>query len=77
MATSVSHVHEFGRAVHVDHCHYVLVVKRCKECGDVHEVPSQRNFVLNPLQVVFAREDCVSCRARVSDANLWPASWAT
>jgi hypothetical protein len=73
--TSVSHVHDWARKVYVDYCHYTLIVKRCKECGTVHEDHAERDFHLNGLQICFAREDCRRCRELCAQANVWPESW--
>jgi hypothetical protein len=67
------HVHTWGSKRWIDHCHYVVIEKTCKECGAVHEVASDPDFDLNPLQVAFAREDCAICRIQLKGRE--PASW--
>jgi len=68
------HVHEWQKPyVYRDFCHYSVVEKTCKECGDVHEDVVERDFDLNPLQITFARQDCAACRVAVKGNE--PASW--
>jgi hypothetical protein len=73
--SAVGHVHDWGRKVYVDYCHYTLIVRRCKGCATVREDPAERDFALNPEQVVFAREDCARCRERVARDGVTPACW--
>lgn len=73
--SSVGHVHAWGRKRYVDRCHYTDVERACPECGTTRVDPTERNFDLNPEQVVFADEDCRRCRELLAAADCWPASW--
>jgi hypothetical protein len=71
-----AHKHTFSKhQVRVDFCHYVIVQRFCtdKECDDVVETEVERDFAKNPMQIVFAREDCARCRVLVY--GMEPASW--
>lgn len=72
--SSIGHVHEWGEKRYVDHCHYVVVIKRCKGCRSVHEDTVERDFDLDPLQVAFARQDCQTCCERLLGSE--PRSWS-
>ena len=69
------HVHSFakGKATRIDQCHFTLVVRPCSDCGETVEVEVPRDFHKNPMQVVFAREDCAVCRRLTY--GIEPASW--
>jgi hypothetical protein len=69
-----AHKHTWAkRKVHVDQCHYVLVIRTCSECGMTDETEVERDFHKNPLQICFAREDCGPCRRLAY--GIEPASW--
>lgn len=74
MSYERAHVHDWAkRRVMRDFCHYTVVEKTCKDCGEVNETVVERNFDLNPMQVTFAREDCWRCAQMLKGAE--PASW--
>lgn len=74
MADDIAHAHDWGRSKRfIDFCHYTVVERTCKECGVVNESAVERDFDLNPLQIVFARVDCKRCRELCR--GIEPASW--
>jgi len=71
-----AHKHTFSKhQIRVDFCHYVIVQRVCTGCEETVETEVERDFAKNPLQVVFARQDCDECR-RLLIGNE-PASWKT
>jgi hypothetical protein len=69
-----AHKHTYAkRQTRVDQCHFVLAIRVCKDCGETVETEVERDFVRNPLQICFAREDCARCRRLAY--GIEPASW--
>lgn len=74
MAFDRAHVHAYKNRRYIDGCHFTTVEKACA-CGAVAHDRVLRDFHLNPLQIVFAREDCPDCRALAKGVE--PTSWGT
>jgi hypothetical protein len=71
----IGHVHEFAKPYMVrDFCHYSVTEKTCKICNQTVELTTERDFDLNPLQIAFARHDCLTCRRILKGSE--PASWS-
>jgi hypothetical protein len=73
--SSVGHVHQYGKTSVVrDFCHYAVIENTCTLCGQLEETETARDFDLNPIEVAFARRDCIVCRRMLRGRE--PASWA-
>jgi len=73
-----AHKHTYSKhQIRVDFCHYQIVQRFCtnKECEETVETEVERDFIRNPLQVVFADEHCARCRQMLIGHE--PASWGT
>ena len=72
--SAIGHVHDWGPRRLVDFCHFVEIVRTCKECGARNVEAEPRDFDSEPMQIAFADPYCDRCRYLLDGQE--PESWA-
>lgn len=69
-----AHKHTFAKAqIVIDHCHYIVLRRYCRDCTETVETEVERDFIRNPMKIAFADEHCARCRQMLLGHE--PASW--